>query len=77
MVELLYQHACYVKISYRFSYTTGIAIHTTWNSDHLTWYSITNSHHFTTTITIAYSRDITIWVDAILRIAFECIAICC
>ena len=36
MVELLYQHACYIKISYRFSCTTGIAIHTTWNSDHLT-----------------------------------------
>ena len=36
MIELLYQHACYVKISYRFSCTTGIAIHTTWKSDHLT-----------------------------------------
>ena len=36
MIELLYQHACYVKIRYRFSCTTGIAIHTTWNSDHLT-----------------------------------------
>ena len=36
MIELLYQHACYVKFRYRFSCTTGIAIHTTWNSDHLT-----------------------------------------
>ena len=36
MVELLYQHACYIKISYRFSCTTGITIHATWNSDHLT-----------------------------------------